>query len=176
MFPRSHLSSWVTACKDKKCGTTTITWGASLHHSPYLSGPHAQQKHACLSLCLPSIHTPPPQTKSPKSYAEQYMRRFGKSPFRLCFTTYAICHMCSVIVWAAGKKRLLVFLGNMCRASTLWVGVKVSEEDASKNVLCLDKKNKACALCYWGCMNITINDADIPPPNTAVCWSFPPDR
>lgn len=58
--------------------------------------------------------------------------------------------MCSVIAWAAGVKRLLVFLGNMCSASTLWVGVKVSEEDVSKNALGLDKKVSLCTMLLRG--------------------------
>lgn len=74
MFPRSHLSSWVTACKNKKCGTTTITWGASLDHGPSVK--------TCLPVALFTIHSHTITTdNSPKSYVQQYMQRFGKGPF-----------------------------------------------------------------------------------------------
>lgn len=53
---------------------------------------------------------------------------------------------------------LLLFLGNICSANTLWVGVKVSEKDVSKDVLCLDK-NSAFALRTQVFMITPINDA-----------------
>lgn len=66
------------------------TRSVALLQSPeeFLSTIACLQKHVCLSLCFPSFHTPPPPShnnnnnnNSPKSYSQQYMRRFGKGPF-----------------------------------------------------------------------------------------------
>lgn len=88
----------------------------------------------------------PTHQQQPQNYTQQYTRRFGKGPFPVL---HNICHL-PVIAWAAGAKRLLVFLGNMCKASTLRVGVKIIEQDVSKNVLCLDKKECTIILRAYG--------------------------
>lgn len=114
MFPSSHLSNWVTACENKNRGTSTITWGASLGHTLSLSDQALQKKHVSLSLCLPSIHTTnTTSTTNPQKL--KYMKIFSKGSFSVCSATYVICHMCSVTEQAAGVKRPLVFLSNMCR-------------------------------------------------------------
>lgn len=76
--------------------------------------PSTAKKHVSLSLCLPSIHTTnTTSTTNPQKL--KYMKIFSKGSFSVCSATYVICHMCSVTEQAAGVKRPLVFLSNMCR-------------------------------------------------------------
>lgn len=61
-------------------------------------------------------------------------------PFALCFTSYAICHLCSVREKVDGQKKTFGILASENRSA------KVSEGEASKDSLQLEKNNRDLCL------------------------------
>lgn len=100
MFLWSHLSGWVTACKDQKCGTT-MTWGASLYQA-------CLRKCPCVALYTP-FHTltPPRALKALLNNTQKDLVR------ALSSVLHNICHLPLVLIHSRGHwwKRL----GNMSK-------------------------------------------------------------